>query len=193
MSHSSNIRRINRRETHSSRAVASVVTAAILLLAILWLVAGLVLKATGNAALLVSPAELAQRVALLARNTLPAALTGGGIVVAIAGLVLVLLATLGGTKPRHVIDNPRAAVVVDNEVLAAAISRTACQTARLAPEQVSTRVGRKTVDVTVHPSSGLKLDEAALKEAVDAEVLGFALQRAVTLRVAITEKGAVGV
>jgi len=49
------------------------------------------------------------------------------------------------------------------------------------------------VDVAVHPSSGVVVDEAALKETVDAEVLGFGLQRPVKLRVAITEKGAVGV
>lgn len=193
MSYANSIRRINRRETHSSRAVASVVTAAVLLLAVIWLGVGLVLKATGNAALLMTPAQLAQRVALLAQNTLPAALTGAGIVVAVIGLAVVLLAILGGSKPRHVIDNPRAAVVVDNEVLAAAISRTARQTTRLAPEQVTTRVGRNTVDVTVHPSSGLAVAEDALRTAVDAEVLGFGLQRAVKLRIVITDKGAVGV
>ncbi|PYI69707.1 hypothetical protein CVV68_00950 [Arthrobacter livingstonensis] len=187
------MRRTGRRETHSPRSALSIVTAVVLLAAVLWLALELVLSATGNAALLIAPAELMQRTASLGTATVPAALTAAGIVIAVAGVAYVLTAILPGTKPRHVIENPRSAVVVEREVLASALARTARTMARLAPEQVTASVGHRDVQVRVHPTSGKPVDQQAIQEAVDREVSGYSLARALKVTVVVAPQGAVGV
>lgn len=193
MSQTPFMRRTGRRETHSPRSALSIVTAAVLLAAVLWLALELVLSATGNAALLIAPAELMQRTASLGTATVPAALTAAGIVIAVAGVAYVLAAILPGTKPRHVIENPRSAVVVEREVLASALARTARTMSRLAPEQVTASVGHRDVQVRVHPTSGKPVDQQAIQEAVDREVSGYSLARALKVTVVVAPQGAVGV
>lgn len=193
MSQNAFIRRTGRRETHSSRAVLSVATAVILLIAVLWLVLELVLSLTGNAALLISPTELLSRLASLGTATIPAALTAAGVVLALIGVAYVLAAILPGTKPRHIVENPRAAVVVEREVLASALARTARTAAQLAPEQVTASVGHRNVQVRVHPTSGKAVDLPAVQEAVDREVSGYSLERALKVTVVVAPHGAVGV
>lgn len=182
------VRRLGLRETHSSRAALSIVTALVLLTVVAWLLLELVLSATGNTALLVSPAELARRTATLAMDTLPGALVGAGAVLALLGIALVAGAVLPGRKPRHIMGNPaaghpRSAVVVDSDVLAAAVSRIARSVARLAPEQVTSSVGRKRIDVVLRPGSGLESDADGVKEAVQREVAGYGLLSPLTVTV----------
>lgn len=193
MSQTPFIRRTSRRETHSARAVLSIVTAAVLLIAVLWLALELVLSVTGNAALLISPAELLRRLASLGTATVPGALIAAGVVLALIGLAYVLAAILPGIKARHVIENPRAAVVVEREVLASALARTARTAAHLAPEQVTASVGHRDVQVRVHPTSGKPVDQLAVQEAVDREVSGYSLARALKVTVVVAPQGAVGV
>lgn len=193
MSQATIIRRMGRRETHSSRAVLSIVTAAVLLAAVLWLALELVLSVMGHGALLISPVELMERTASLGTATLPSALVAVGVVLAAIGVAYVLAAILPGTKPRHLIENSRSAVVVDREVLASAIARTARTTSRLAPEQVTASVGHRNVEVRVHPSSGVAVGEAAIREAVDREIANYSLARKLKVNVAVASQGAVGI
>lgn len=182
------VRRLGRRETRSGRAALSIVMAVVLLAAIVWLLLELVLSAMGNAALLISPAELARRTAALATDTLPGALVAAGAVLALLGIALLAAAVLPGHKPRQIMGNPaaagtRSAVVVDNEVLAAAVSRIARQAARLAPDQVTSSVGRKRIDVVLRPGSGRDVDANSVREAVEHEVDGYGLRRPLTVSV----------
>lgn len=171
------IRRLTLRETRSSRAALSIMVAAVLLLAAIWLGLELLLSRTGNAALLISPAELAQKAASLATATIPGVLVAAGALVTLVGIALLCAAVLAGTKPRHIIANPRAAVVVDSEVVAAAVSRTARTAAHLAPEQVASSVGRKRIDVSVRPAAGRSVDVDTVREAVEKEVATYGLLR----------------
>lgn len=184
------INRLNVRETRSSRAVVSIAVAAVLLVAALWLALELVLSTTQNAPVLMNPAELAQRLASLATQTVPGALVAVGVAAALLGIFLLAMAVLPGTKARQVIANNRSAVVVDNAVLASALSRTARTAARLAPEQVATSVGRKRIDVSVHPSSGRVVDTEHIRESVAREVTFYGLRK--PLAVGVTTSTAVG-
>ena len=186
------VRKLNRRETRSSRAALSIVVATVLLAAVLWLAVELVLSATGNAAWLMSPVELASRTAAVATATIPGALIGAGAALCLLGIALLAAAFLPGTKPRHVIENARSAVVVDSEVLAAAVSRTARTAARLAPEQVTSRVGRKKVDVVLHPGAGRAVDRNDVQQAVEREVSGYGLRRPLTVVVTTGTRRAAG-
>lgn len=183
------VNRLNRRETRSSRAALSVTVAAVLLLAAVWLAVELTLSATGNAALLLPPAELAQRTVALPATTIPGALTAAGAAVALLGLALLAAAVLPGTKARHIVANPRSAVVVDAQVLASAAARAARTEARLAPEQVTCSVGPRRLDVVVSPVTGRAVDTAAVRAAVEDEVAGYGLRRALAVGVSLNKPG----
>ncbi|MFQ4149502.1 hypothetical protein AAGW05_12520 [Arthrobacter sp. LAPM80] len=186
------IRRINLRETRSSRAALSITAAAVLLVTVLWLAVELVLSATGQAALLISPAELARSTASLATATVPGVLMGAGAVLVLMGIALLAASLLPGNKQRHIVDDPRAAIVVDSEVLAASASRTARTAAGLAPEQVSSTVGRKRIDVVVIPSAGRAVDADGIKAAVESEISGYGLRRPLAVGVSTSTRAAVG-
>lgn len=179
------IKRMTRRETTSSRAALSIATASFLLVATLWLTLEIILSATGQAALLISPAELAGSTFALATGILPGALVGAGALVALLGCALLIAGLRPGNKPRHIVENSRAAVVVDSEVLAAAVSKSARIAARLAPEQVTSSVGRKRVDVVLKPGSGRDVDTAAVRAAMETEVAGYGLRQPLVVGVSI--------
>ena len=181
--HNRAINRMNVRETRSGRAALSVTVAAVLLVVTLWLGVELVLAATGQPPLLIAPAKLAQGSLSLTADAAPGALIGAAALLALLGLTLLLAAVLPGSKPRHIVDNQRSAVVVDSEVLAAAVSRAARTAARLAPEQVTSRIGKKRVLVVLHPGSGKAVDLALVREAVEGEVASYSLRKTLALHV----------
>ncbi|MFM9430791.1 DUF6286 domain-containing protein [Pseudarthrobacter sp. So.54] len=187
------IRRIARRETNRSRALASIITAVALILVLLWLGTEAVLALTGNPALLVSPDQVGQWLAGLATATLPAGLIAAGIGLVLAGLFYLVLALRAGHRSRHVLASDRAAVVVDDEVIAAAVSRQARTASGLAPEQVSTTIGKRTVEVLIHPSSGNTADVAAADAAVRDEIDRYGLSAPPRIKVRTSTKGALGV
>lgn len=184
------IKRLNMRETRSSRAAVSITGAAVLLVVTLWLALEMVLSATQNLPVLMSPAELARRFASLATQLVPGALVVAGVAAALLGIFLMAMSVLPGTKARHIIANNRSAVVVDNAVLASALSRAARTAAHLAPEQVATSVSRKRIDVSVHPSSGRAVDTDYIKETVAREVKAYGLSK--PLDVGVSTSTAVG-
>lgn len=184
------IKRLNMRETRSSRAAVSITGAAVLLVVTLWLALEMVLSATQNLPVLMSPAELARRFASLPTQLVPGALVVAGVAAALLGIFLMAMAVLPGTKARHIIANNRSAVVVDNAVLASALSRAARTAAHLAPEQVATSVSRKRIDVSVHPSSGRAVDTDSIKETVAREVKAYGLSK--PLDVGVSTSTAVG-
>jgi hypothetical protein len=186
------IKRLNLREIRSSRAALSIVSASVLLVAIVWLGVELVLSVTGNSPLLMAPTDLASRTASLGTATISWVLIGAGAVAALLGIALLAAAILPGTKPRHVLENSRSAVVVDSEVLASALSRAARTAARLAPEQVASRVSRKRVDVTVRPGAGRTVDANAIRDAVEQDMSGYRLRKPLAIALSTGTRGEVG-
>lgn len=187
------IRWIGHRETHRSRALASIITAVVLTLLLLWLCTETVLALTGNSALVASPDQLGQWLAGLPATTLPAGLVaaGGGLV--LAGLIYLVLALRPGHRSRHILASDRTAVVVDDDVIAAAVSRRARTAAGLAPEQVSTTIGTRTVDVLIYPSSGTEADAAAAEAAVRDEIARYGIPTPPRIKVRTSTKGALGI
>ena len=173
------INRIVRRELHSSRAVASAATATAAAGFLLWLALETVLDA-------------ARWITGAAGAASPSLLTAAGALLGAAGMIFLVLAAAPGRRSRHALGSPRAAVVADNEVIAAAISRTARRVAGIAPAQVSTTVGSRAVSVTVRPTSGIPVDADAVKTAVEVELATYALRRRMRSGVHVTTKGALG-
>lgn len=184
--------RIIRRETHSPRTGLSVLTAVLLLAACLWLGTESVLPLLGQPALLASPGRIAALAAGLPQSVLPAGLAAGGAVVALAGAGLLLAAATGGKRGRRPMPSSRSAMVVDDEAIAAAISRQVRLAANLAPEQVATTITRRRALVTVRPTSGITLDPAALTAAAAEELAALGLRKTLPAQVRVAAEGAVG-
>ncbi|XAZ32744.1 hypothetical protein AAHB34_08835 [Paenarthrobacter ureafaciens] len=192
MSKDVTIRRLIRRETHSSRAVPSIVVASLLMVASLWLALESVLWLLKDQPLLASPAEMFRWVIELPANTTPTGLVASGAGLGILALVLFGLAFGRGRRQRRTLVSQRAAVVVDHEVIAAAVSRKVRRAAGLAPGQVTTTVGGRSVRVQVRPTSGEPLVPADIQSTVDGELAAYALDRPVRSSVNILNEGAVG-
>ncbi|KIS26098.1 hypothetical protein TV39_19045 [Arthrobacter sp. SPG23] len=192
MSGKLHISRTVRRELHSSRAAASAATATAAAGLLLWLALETALSAAGQQPLIVRPLDAGRWLAGTADSAAPSLLTAAGAGLGLAGLLFLVLAVAPGRRPRHALGSARAAIVADHEVIAAAISRAARRQAGVAPGQVSTTVGTRTVNVTVHPTSGIPVDADAVKAAVDVELGTYALPRRMRSSIRVSTKGVVG-
>ncbi|KUM35817.1 hypothetical protein [Arthrobacter sp. EpRS71] len=192
MSQDPQIRRLIRRETHSSRAVASLLTASVLLAVFLWLTLESVLWLLKDQPVLASPAMMLRWLQDLPANTIPAGMTAAGIGVAALGLLFLGLAVGRGRRHRRALDSERAAIVVDDDVIAAAVSGRVRLAAGLAPGQATTTVGGRSVRVQVRPTSGQPLAVENVREVVDGELATYGLHRRVTSGVQVLKEGAVG-
>ncbi|BCW43231.1 DUF6286 domain-containing protein [Arthrobacter sp. StoSoilB5] len=184
--------RILRRETHSSRAgAASIAAVLVIILCVLALLES-ALRAIGQPPWLVDPSTAAERIIALPAGISPLLLGASGAVIAMVGLFFLLHSLLPGRRARHLLRDPRTAVVVDDEVLASALARRARTAANVTQEQVMVIVSRQAVVVNVRPTSGSKVSEEAVLRAVQAELDEMSLFPMPTVQVNLSTSGVVG-
>nr|WP_223875238.1 DUF6286 domain-containing protein [Nanchangia anserum] len=114
-----------------------------------------------------------------------------GVVLVLIGLVFLAKALLPGTLGRHAIRDQRAAYIVDDSVVAAAISRAVREEANLADGQVTTSVSRGSVAITAKPTSGLGLDQASLDAFASERVASYQLDPAPRTSLRVASEGQV--
>lgn len=184
-------RRILRRETHSPRSAAAVVTAIALMIVVAWLMIEGVLSLLGVRALLVSPRDLVS-----AFVTAPTAGTALLITVAVlsaaVGIVLLAFAMLPGRRPRRRLAAERALVVADDEMLASALARRAARTAGVAPDSVTVAVGRRRGVVRIVPVSGMRIDRDDVRQSVVDEAQSAGAEGLDRIDVLVAPAGKVG-
>ncbi|MFE4195592.1 hypothetical protein ACFRJ9_06990 [Paenarthrobacter sp. NPDC056912] len=185
-------KRLIRRETHSSRALPATVAAAVLTVVFLWLALESTLWLLKDKPLLAGPAQMLGWLKDLPATTVPAGLTAAGIGLGIVGLLLLGSGVGAGRRSRRALASDRSAVVVDDDVIAAAVSSTSRLAANLAPGQVTTTVGGRSVRVHVRPTSGVPLELETITTAVDGELAAYAPNRRLTSSVRVTNQGVVG-
>jgi len=186
------IRRLVRRETHSSRAIPSLVAASVLLVAFLWLALESVLWMLKDQPLLASPAQILRWLEGLPKTTIPAGMAAAGAGLALIGLLILGLALGRGRRHRRALESDRAAVVIDDDVIAAAVSGRVRLAAGLAPGQATTTVGGRSVRVQVRPTSGRRLEVESVRKAVDGELAAYGLDRPMMSGVQVLKEGVVG-
>ena len=174
-------RRLIRRSTYRSRSAAVIVTLTIVALAAVYAGIEVVLAALELPALLISPADA------LALAELPVA-----VALAVLGLVLLIVALTPGRRGRHELPNTRMAVIVDDTILAGALSRVVTRKAAVPAARVSSVVSRRRGAVRVTPTSGMPLDQPALETAARAAVATLDPRPALRVAVDIAPAGVVG-
>lgn len=211
--------RVFYRETHSSRAVVATLAAVLVVVLCAYGLLESAVHAIGQPAWLIEPQTAAERLVALPAGVPPLLLGALGAVLAMVGLFFLLNAVLPGRRARHVLNrqgagtDPRSgpdadggampdggtpdgwdtpAVVVDDEVIASALARRARLAANVTPEQVMVVVSRRQVIVNVRPTSGVPLQEAAVRAAVQDELGEMALVPAPEVRVNLSSAGVIG-
>lgn len=116
----------------------------------------------------------------------------GGAVAAVAGL-LALLCLWGALAPgrtgRRIITTDRMPVVVDDVIVAGALSRGATLRAAVSPSQVNTRVSGRRADVAITPSTGFAVPAAEVQRGEGDALAALALTPPVAVRVRVDERG----
>lgn len=188
------MRRVLYRETHSTRAAVATVAAVLVMGLAGYGLLEAAVHAIGQPAWLIEPQLAAERIVALPAGIPPLLLGASGAVVAMVGLFFLLNAILPGRRARHVLSGTGAssAVVVDDEVIASALARSARLAANVTPEQVMVVVSRRQVIVNVRPTSGVPVAEAAVLAAVQDELSGMSLVPLPDVRVNISTVGVIG-
>ena len=184
--------RILRRETHSSRATASIIAAVLVIALCVYALLETAVRAVGQPPWLVDPQTAAERVVALPSGLPPLLLGVVGALLVMAGLFFFLNAVLPGRRARHLLRDPRAAVVVDDEVIASALARQARLAANVSQEQVMVTVSRQRIEVNVRPTSGLPLRRDAVLAAVQDELRDMDLSPTPEVRINVASAGVVG-
>ena len=180
------LRTLVRRETTRSRSVAVSVALGILALAAAYAATECVLAALGRPALLVAPDDALAAI-VLAQPWTVAAVIG----LALLGIVALVAALTPGRRARHELTRDRVAVLVDDDILAGAISRRAAVVGAVSRDQVRTAVSSRAADVSLRPSSGFPIDHTAVSAAASALVAELAPVRTLRTRVQVDENGMV--
>jgi hypothetical protein len=186
------MRRVLQRETHSSRAVAALIAGSLVIVLCLYVLLESAVRAVGQPPWLIDPQTAAERITALPSGVPPLLLGAAGAVIAAAGLFFFLNAVLPGRRARHLLHDPRIAVVVDDEVIAAALARSARLAANVTQEQVMVVVSQRQVVVNVRPTSGVPVSENAILHAVEEELQAMGPVPMPQVTVNLSTSGVVG-
>lgn len=184
-------RRLLRRETHSPRAGLAITVALITIVLCLFVATEIVLQLLGRDAVLFSPTD-AVRAAASPTDDIRRLAIPLGIGVALIGLLLLLAAVLPGRRTRHSLSTDRLAVVIDDEVIASALARSAATTAGVAPDAVRVTVGRRSARISLSPTSGLRVDGALVTESAAAALDRIGPHPAIHPSLVVAAAGKVG-
>ncbi|MGY2743974.1 DUF6286 domain-containing protein [Pseudarthrobacter sp. O4] len=183
---------ILKRETRSSRAVAAVIAAVLVIALCGYALLETAVRAVGQPPWLVDPETAAEQLVALPSGVPPLLLGALGAVLVMVGLFFFLNAVLPGRRARHLLRDRRAAVVVDDEVIASALARRARLAANVTPEQVMVIVSRSRVLVNVRPTSGVPLSADAVLAAVQNELREMGPSPMPEVRINVASAGVIG-
>ena len=178
-----------RRETHSSRALISVILALLLIAGMGYLATEGVLSALGRPPLLADPQDLWEQAPVALQKKSRPLVIIVGVVLGLFGLGLLAKAVLPGTLSKHALKDERAAYVVDDSVIASGISRLLREEARLPQGTVSTAVSKRRALSTITPSTGRPLDQEQMLKLTKDEVTSWQLQPRLKTAVKVTVEG----
>jgi len=180
-------RRITRRETHQSRSTASAIVLGLVALCAAYAVIEISLALLGAPALLVSPAA-----AVATFRTDPPWLWWAGIPALVFGGILVVVAVIPTRRARHGVSHHRMAIVIDDSVIASALSAEARRTVNVSKNRVRTTVSRTRGLVTVTPTSGFPISREHAQDGAEDLLANLHPAPTIRARVTVLDRGVVG-
>ncbi len=177
-------RRLVRRERHRSRSTAVSIALAVLIVTMSYLGTESVLSLIGAPPLLQSPSALLGALTKPTVWSIPLAAA-----LAVLGIVAILAAITPGRRSRHRLADDRVAVLVDDDVLAGAVSRRVATAGSVPRSQALTRMSSRRATVRVTPNSGFPIDPDGVSAAARDAVAELAPIPSVRTRVAVAESG----
>lgn len=184
------IKYLLRRATHSSRAITTVIVLLLLMAAAIFLAVEAIVEMSGYRAV-VSPTVVAQTVSVNLASLPDWILWLSGGIACVLGLFLLGKALGPGSLSRHGIGGDRYALVVEDSVLAAGVSRVVRKAAQLRRGQVKTSVSKRKLTVHVTPTSGVAVNREVLLEAAQNEVRRAGLKPEPRINLVIAQRGEV--
>ncbi|GGF10205.1 hypothetical protein [Subtercola lobariae] len=184
-------RRITRRETHSPKSGLAIVVAVLVIVFLVYGGVEIVLNMLGQRALVASPTQVATAISQADSYPVSNVLIAG-IVAALVGIALIVAGLAGGRRARHSLADDRAAVVVDNEVIASALARTASHAGNVDPDNTTVTVSHRAARVDIVPTSGNHIDDRKVLDAVTAQVASMPLKPPLSADVVVEKHGKVG-
>lgn len=154
------LRSASRRLRHRSRSVAVSVALVASSVAAAWVGTESVLAALGARPLWLAPADV---VAAAVDGGYLTVVAGGG--AGLLGLFCLVIALAPGRLRRRELADGRTIWVIDDDVLAAGLSRATARAAGVGTDQVRTVVGRRRAVTRVRPSTGFPPDLQATRAA----------------------------
>lgn len=178
-----------RRETHSSRALISVIVALLLMAGLGYLATEGVLATSGRPPLLATPQDLWEQAPAALQEKYRPLVIIVGIVLGLFGLGLLAKAILPGTLSKHALKDDRAAYVADDSVIASGISRLMREDAGLPQGTVSTAVSKRHSLSTITPTTGRPIDQEQMLKLAKDEAASWQLQPRLKTAIKVSQEG----
>lgn len=183
--------RVLRRELYSPRSILAIITSVIVVILCIYVGVEIVLEMLHRRALLAAPSDMINTVARLGSTpTVLVLAIGAGLM--IVGLILLIGAVKPGRRARHQMAGTRSAIVVDSEVIASALARTASQVGNVSPDNALVSVSARRVIVHLTPTSGTPINPTVVDEAVDEMLTSFDITPRLQHSVVVNPNGRVG-
>ena len=183
---------IRERELTSGRSPAAIVLAALVILVCIYALFEATLKAIGQEPLVAMPETWWSWMAALPGNADPLVLASAGLGIALLGVLFTVHAFRRGRLARHSMGCEDAVLVMDDQVLAAALARRARLEAAVGPGQVLVVVNRERIEVQVRPTSGTPLGPSAILAGLEDELRLNDVEPMPRITVRVAESGVIG-
>ncbi|MFF5792869.1 hypothetical protein ACFY5D_12540 [Paeniglutamicibacter sp. NPDC012692] len=183
---------IRERELTSGRSPAAIVLAGLIILVCIYALFEATLKAIGQVPLLAMPETWWIWIATLPGNVDPVVLASAGLAITLLGVLFIAHAFRRGRLAKHSMRCEDAVLVMDDQVLAAALARRARLEAAVGPGQVLVVVNREQIDVQVRPTSGTPLGPSMIVAGLEDELRINAVEPMPRIAVRVAESGVIG-
>lgn len=183
---------IKARELTSGRSPAAIVLAVLIIVVCGYALFEASLKALGQEPLIATPETWWRWISTLPGDANDYALVAVGTVLILVGLTFFIHGVRTGHRARHSIECEEAVLVVDDQVLAAALARRTRLDAAVGEGQVLVIINGDRVEVQIRPTSGTPLSADTVLAGLEEELRINRVAPLLQVRVRISEGGVIG-
>lgn len=183
---------IRARELTSGRSPAAIVLAVLIIVLCGYALFEASLKVLGQEPLIATPETWWRWISTMPAEANSYVLTAGGIALTLLGLTFFLHGVRTGRRPKHSIQCDDAVLIVDDQVLAAALARRTRLDAAVGPGQVLVIVNGDHLEVQIRPTSGTPLGAETVIAGLEDELRINRVEPLPKIKVKISEVGVIG-